>query len=142
MKYNAWIYIGLAELDYLGVFENENSAIDRIKELLNNMELDEDMLETYLSLSNISKIEDSTLNKIKSSIRFTILNDNDFQHSYNRENRSVSLDELANDISDYVVENLEDFCLNKTYLDYCYKIVDGIILNYDSIMDEFEDSFY
>lgn len=142
MKYNAWVYIGLFELNYLGVFESEDSAFDKIQEILNNMKLKEDEYQTYLSLSNISKIEDSTLNKVKSSIRFTILNDKDFQHSYNRENRSESLDKLANDISEYVVENLENFCLNKTYLDHCYKIVDGIILNYDSIMDEFEDSFY
>lgn len=139
-KYQAWLYVGLAELQYLGIFMDIESAQNKIEEELQERELTEEEYQEYISLSIVEQLSQEQLNEVFDTVRKTILNDEDFIHSFNREERTIAFEDLASEVAECVVDELECFTLTKRYIDHSFQVIDGqIIVNYDDIMVEFED---
>lgn len=129
-KYEAFLYVGLFELAELGVFDTENEAADELLKNLYNMELDDDTMDLYQSYSIISKIDNKRLENLYNKIVSMLKKDDYFKNVYN--------EETIKDYSKMIVNNLEHYVLLSRYEDIEFHEVEGLLLDFDTIKEDFE----
>lgn len=74
----------------------------------------------------------------REQLKNIMVKDEDFKKAYNDANLKLSYEDLIDGVVDEVLGNIEAYTLDKKYVDHCYSVINGIIVNFDEIMVEFE----